>query len=162
MRTLRIVITVLLLFVLTSCATLFTGTSENINMTSTPSDATVVVKETGGNEVGRGVTPTMFRLRKNSCYVVEISLEGYKTSKVYINNNDMNGVFFLDFICGGVLGMAIDYLTGSMWDLKPDSINVTLELATLNGKEQLYGVVKGMNANKEVSMVTVPMTPVRR
>lgn len=149
-----ILITVL---IFTSCATIFKGSSQDISIKSTPDKANIVIKTMGGVEVYTGVTPTTTSLSKKREYLVTIKLDGYKESTVQITQS-LQGWFWGNLLCGGVIGMIIDYTSGSMWDLEPESINISLLTAYNNGNEnQTYAVFRTMDNEGQLRVMLIPM-----
>jgi len=114
-------IIVLSVLFLNSCATIINGTSQQINITSTPIDAKVTVDD---HEVGK--TPFIADLKRKDNHIVKIELEGYKTEVITLN---------------GIIGMAIDAVTGGMYKLEPKEINKALEKdnqQSINDTDMLY------------------------
>lgn len=116
-------------FLMFGCATIFTGTTDNISLQSTP-NANYKIFKTNGVQVAQGVTPSEIRLNKDSEYTVEVYLEGYKKQSFHINK-EFNAVSILNL--GNVLFWAIDYLTGAMFRLNPSYIRVDLDTEVYGG-----------------------------
>lgn len=120
---------------LNSCATIINGTSQQVNITSTPIEAKVTID---GEELGK--TPFIADLKRKDNHIVKIELEGYKTEVITLNGK-MSGWFFANCLFGGVIGMAIDAVTGGMYRLQPEEIKKNLEpdkQQTLNNDGALY------------------------
>lgn len=105
----------------TGCAAMFTGTTSNINITSTPSGADCDVS-------GHGVhTPGNVVVEKSSSNLsVVCQKEGYEagTSKAESTFNTVALVNILT-VYGMVIGFIIDFATGAAWEY-PSHINVNL------------------------------------
>ncbi len=144
---------------LSSCASIFKGTSQSVSVTSTPSAAKVVVTTLVGDvPVFTGATPAQFKLTKTKEYQVTVTLDGYQPAKSMISHDGIEGWFVGNLLCGGLLGMIIDYSDGAMWKLAPDQINVTLQTAYLpNGDKALYAVFVGMDDRGQIRNFAVPM-----
>jgi len=92
---------------LTSCATIFTGTSDPISFNSTPDGAKVF--EAG---IEKCTTPCTYKVsRFLSEKTVEIKKDGYD-NKVIALDAKFNGVSVLNLF--GILGWGIDAATGSL------------------------------------------------
>jgi len=120
---------------LNSCATIINGTSQQVNITSTPIEAKVTID---GEELGK--TPFIADLKRKDNHIVKIELEGYKTEVITLNGKT-SGWFFGNCLFGGVIGMAIDAVTGGMYRLQPEEIKKNLEpdkQQTLNNDGALY------------------------
>ena len=103
-----------------SCATLFTGTSDRIWFDSNPQGARVIIN---GIEVCR--TPCDTRVRRSiSGQDVEIRLDGYMT-RIITLDQAFNVVSVLNF--GNVIGWGIDVLTGSIMRYDRRQYNIELE-----------------------------------
>jgi len=139
-----------------SCATIISGTQANLTISSNPDKADFTIKTQSGLPIMAGKTPTVVPLPRGDNYVVDISLEGYKPQKVFITK-DINMMFFGNLIFGGIIGMLIDYSNGAMWDLSPDFIYVTLQVASLDGTDQTYSVVRYYHGGELVSSVSTPL-----
>lgn len=120
---------------LNSCATIVNGTSQQVNITSTPIEAKVIID---GEELGK--TPFIADLKRKDNHIVKIELEGYKTEVITLNGKT-SGWFFGNCLFGGIIGMAIDAITGGMYKLQPEEIKKTLEAEnqqSLNDDGTLY------------------------
>lgn len=120
---------------LNSCATIINGTSQQINITSTPIEAKVTID---GVEIGK--TPYIADLKRKDNHIVKIELEGYKTEVITLNGKT-SGWFFGNCLFGGVIGMAVDAITGGMYILQPEEIKQNLKhekQQTLNDEGTLY------------------------
>jgi hypothetical protein len=131
---------------LPSCASIVSGSKQNINFNSTPSGATVWV-----DDVNLGVTPVIAqleRIKKNQ--KVKIELQGYKPYELILNRKT-NGWIWGNILFGGIIGIIIDASSGAMYRLTPDQIEVQLANGVvMNRKNDTYiGVVMTADANWE-------------
>ena len=110
------------------CATILTGTSAPVSINSSPGSAKVEIKRTDGILVEQGMTPMTASLSKGKEYTVTISLDGYQTRTVPILRGGLEPTAFCNL--GGILGWAVDFSTGAMYKLEPNSINVELKQVT--------------------------------
>lgn len=106
---------------LTGCATIISGSNQKVNVNSTPSGAMARVD---GNLAG--VTPTIFTLERKVDHTVEISKVGYRTATVILRHT-MNGATAGNILAGGFIGIGVDAISGAMYKLVPDRVDVTLE-----------------------------------
>lgn len=107
---------------LNSCATIINGTSQQVNITSTPIEAKVIID---GEELGK--TPFIADLKRKDNHIVKIELDGYKTEVITLNGKT-SGWFFGNCLFGGVIGMAVDAITGGMYKLQPEEIKRTMNV----------------------------------
>jgi hypothetical protein len=82
--------------------------------------------------VHRGKTPATVTLKtgegyfKGKEYTVLIRKEGYEEQSVVIRK-ELNGWYLGNILFGGLIGLlVVDPLTGAMWTLTPQDINVNL------------------------------------
>ena len=116
--------TALSILVLPACATILGGGKlQRVGFASTPAGATVTVD---GRSVG--TTPATISLARKEAAVVEISLPGYQTHEVLLDKS-INGWFWANILLGGLIGMAVDAVSGSMYKLSPEQIEAQLVAA---------------------------------
>jgi len=102
---------------LSSCATLFKGTSEEVNFGSNPSGAEVWID---GKMMGS--TPINFKLASKISYTIEFKYQG-QTKSVVLNNHIGAGWIILD-VLAGLVPVIIDAATGSWYSLDQKFVNV--------------------------------------
>ncbi len=73
MKTVRIVLTILMVALLASCATILSGSKDDVTFDSEPRGAQIIVD---GNVMG--VTPLTVSLKRNKYKQVEVHLDGYR------------------------------------------------------------------------------------
>lgn len=113
-------VVLLMAAVASGCATIFTGTTNQVSINSDPPGAEVIVN-------GRmGVTPLTLDLPKGKTYTVTFSKPGYYQRTAVIGTK-FQALFLGNLICTGLIGMIIDIATGAWMDLDPRTINVKLE-----------------------------------
>lgn len=105
----------------TGCATLFTGTDDDIYFTSTPEGARIFID---GMEVG--TTPATVSVDRPGLNDtdVRLELEGYEP-RVFTLDKEFNVVSILNL--GNVLFWAIDVVTGAIFKHEPQSYDIDLE-----------------------------------
>jgi hypothetical protein len=120
MRIKAIVVLGLVLW-LTGCATLFKGSTQEVNFNSNPQKVQVVV-----NGVVMGETPCALKLEVKKTYDIEFKAEGYKTKAYHITNHVGAGWIVLD-VLGGLVPVIIDAVTGAWYSLDQKNIDTVLE-----------------------------------
>ena len=104
---------------LTGCGTLFTGTTQSVQINSVPSGASIQV-----NGIDRGQTPMPVTLKKGSTgQMVTLSKDGYEKNS-FVPQTCFNGIALLNTIFP--LPWIIDACTGAMYKYDPDSYNIQL------------------------------------
>jgi len=120
-RAISIVVLISLFFLISSCATLFKGTTEEINFNSNPIGVEVWID---GKMMGK--TPVKFKLSVKKTYVIEFKAEGYETRTVNLTNHVQAGWIILD-VLGGLIPVIIDAVTGAWYTIDEKYVNVTLK-----------------------------------
>ena len=117
---LNIFIIILITIFGVSCASLISGTSQDIYINSNPEGATIY---DGGLKVGR--TPATITIKKSGLRDKEISLslEGYER-RTFILRKSFDAVAILNL--AGILGWAVDFATGAI--MKYDKTNYDIDL----------------------------------
>lgn len=116
----KINLILILLFSLTSCATIRHGKYQNVAFNSEPCGANVWV-----NQQLMGTTPALVTLNRDKAYTVKIELDGYKPYNAQLHPT-LSGWVFGNILFGGVVGVAVDAVTGSMYKLEPNQLNACL------------------------------------
>jgi hypothetical protein len=110
----------------TWCASMFSGTTSNVNVTSTPTGADC-------NVLGHGVhTPGNLVLEKtHSDLTINCQTEGYTdgTAKI-ISSFNTTSLFNILTLSGRIIGFIVDFSTGTAWEYT-NQVNVNL---VKNGK----------------------------
>ena len=145
---------VVLLFPM-GCATIFSGTAEEVTVNSYPGDASVEIKAPNGHVVAQGSTPMSIDLRKGKTYTVIVSREGYSPATATIKNGGVVKSFWLNLFTGVLVGWAIDYMSGAMFKFDSTSINVHLKESTsLDGTVDLYAVISFMGKDGKQASIS--------
>jgi len=111
---------IFLLFLTNSCATLMSGTTQEVTFNSEPQDVEVTV---GGKVIGK--TPFTIQLDKKSGQTVEFNLEGYKRQTRSLETT-MDGWFWGNIVLGGLIGSSTDGISGSINEYSPNQYYVTM------------------------------------
>lgn len=102
---------------LSSCATIISGSRQNVEINSEPSSAKVFI-----NEIEIGNTPVQQNLKRNQEYSLVLKLDGYETYETKLERK-FNAWYIGNIAFGGLIGIIIDPITGAMHKLKPEEIN---------------------------------------
>jgi hypothetical protein len=112
----------LLAFTLSACATVVTGTTETISITSEPSGAVVSVLPTGQSVT----SPATLELSKKNSYLLRVILDCHEEARVRVDNG-VHPLMWGSILIGGVVGLVIDVSSGGGFDLEPDVIHFELK-----------------------------------
>ncbi|MEW6457172.1 MAG: PEGA domain-containing protein [Acidobacteriota bacterium] len=108
-------------YLFVSCATLFKGTSEEINFNSDPTGAQVFIN---GNFTG--TTPLSIKLESKKTYTIEFQKKGYAPQTVTITNR-VGTVWIILDVLGGLIPVIIDAATGAWYVLDQKNVNAILQ-----------------------------------
>jgi hypothetical protein len=132
MRNKIISCSIVLSLLMSSCATIISGSKQNVRFSSNPSTATIFIDEV---EVGK--TPFEIKLARISEHSVMLKLDGYQTYQTRLTKS-FNGWYIGNILIGGIIGLIIDPITGAMYNLTPDQVNAQMNKGTAfksNGKD---------------------------
>jgi hypothetical protein len=137
---------ILLSLASSGCATIVSGTTQKMDVTSKPSGALAVVD-------GKlsGTTPTTFTLERKSDHTIEISKDGYRTQTVILRrvfNEMMTG----NILIGGLVGSGVDAVSGSMYKLTPERVDVVLEKDDGSGFASAFPAQQGVKPEVKESV----------
>ncbi len=123
----------------TGCATIIHGTQQNVGISSTPTGAFVTI-----DNLQSGTTPIFAKLRRKENHVVRISLPGYQPKDLTLTSG-VSGWVWGNIAIGGLVGLAVDAITGGMYKLSPEELSAALgatSAATVTkGADGIYVVV---------------------
>lgn len=132
------------LIMLTSCASIFTGSKRKVLFESDPSGAKVYV-----NGFEKGVTPTQIKVKADDR--IDFRLDGFKERVVVLDSN-FNFVAILNGF--NLLGWGIDALTGSLQRVDTKYVKVDLESEQVVALKYLEnGAVTKVNIDTENEIV---------
>ena len=106
-----------------SCSTVINTTTQEFGIKSTPGNAKLTID-------GRkfGTCPQVVNIERGINHVVKLELAGYEPYEIQITTK-LSPWVWTNILNGFVPGFTIDYLTGSLNDLYPDSVEVSLNPA---------------------------------
>jgi hypothetical protein len=105
---------------LTACASIMHGSSQDIGISSTPTSASVTIDNTA-----KGQTPFVAKLSRKDNHVIHIAADGYEPADLTLTRN-VSGWVWGNLVFGGLIGLAVDAITGGLYKLTPDQLNATL------------------------------------
>lgn len=113
------------IFLLTSCATIMNGTTQKVGISTNPGAANVYL-----DQRFVGTSPLNVNMSRGSNHWVHIDLEGYESYDIEFRR-EVSGWVFGNIVFGGVIGLAVDAVSGGIYKLTPDQLR--LEIAN-NGR----------------------------
>lgn len=119
-KILTIVFILLISGLFSGCATLLNTTTQDIEIKSIPSGAKISV-----DNKKFGTTPQVINIERKKDHAVKIELDGYQVYETQITTK-ISFWFWGNIVNGLLPGMVIDYFTGSLNSLIPDSFEAKL------------------------------------
>lgn len=110
------------------CGTIFYGNHQTVPIRTTPAEARVKIPD-----MVEAASPTRVTLERGESYLIEIYKEGYQPRWIVLDKHLAKGPLFADIFLTGGVGIVIDYLTGSLWGMRPSTVDVTLEQVGATG-----------------------------
>jgi uncharacterized protein YceK len=131
----RILATLLVAALLAGCASIIHGSRQDVRVTSVPSGA--VVRVNLNNQAT--TTPGVLTLnRKEIGYVLTFEKQGYKPVEVSLRRT-VDGWLFGNILFGGLVGLVIDFASGSAYKLTPDEVSTVLTQMNVSLKDTRKG-----------------------
>jgi len=104
----------------TGCATIMHGTRQAIGISSHPSNAQIWV-----DHQYAGQTPMIVKMTRKDNHFVSIYLEGYQSYEI-VFTRQLSGWVFGNIIFGGVIGLAVDAISGGIYRLTPEQVEAQM------------------------------------
>lgn len=115
---------VLTLCAVAACGTIMNGARQDIGISSSPTGASVMV-----DNQAAGQTPYVAKLTRKDHHVVKISAPGYAPAELTLTRR-VSGWVWGNLVLGGLIGLAVDAISGGLYKLTPDQLNTTLAAQT--------------------------------
>ena len=109
------------------CATIVSGTTQEVSFQSNPEGAKVSVS---GRVLGN--TPVTLQLKREKGQSLVFEKEGYKRLTMRLDTR-MNGWFWGNIVIGGLFGSSTDGVSGAVYAYSPSQYLVSLEKTGGNG-----------------------------
>jgi uncharacterized protein YceK len=120
---------VLLLLLLSGCASIVSGTKQEVSFQSTPDSATVTVN---GRVLGK--TPFTNQLDKKADQTVVFTKDGYKPVVMQLTTS-LDPWFWGNIVLGGLIGSTVDGISGAVNQYAPSQYHITLEKEEVSKNE---------------------------
>jgi len=109
--------------ILWACATIIHGSSQEISINSQPTGAKVTVD---GQPAGN--TPVVSRLKRKDLHKITITMDGYQPFEL-ATTRSVSGWVWGNIVFGGLIGLAVDAISGGLYNVKPDQVQAQLAKA---------------------------------
>ena len=125
----------------TSCATIVGDPNQVLPIRSTPSEASIQIRDEAGAETFRGVTPATVTLPKSTgkywgkkSYKVTLEKPGFKPREYELTAHPNGWYLGGNWVFGGLVGwFLVDPFTGKMYKIAPDAIDAALDADAAGG-----------------------------
>lgn len=105
---------------LTACGTIMHGSSQDIGISSSPTNAQVTV-----DSVTKGQTPYVAKLARKRNHIISLNVPGYAPADLTVTRGT-SGWVWGNLVFGGLIGLGVDAYTGGLYKLTPDQLVGTL------------------------------------
>jgi hypothetical protein len=109
---------------LAACASIMHGTHQDVGITSAPTGAAVTI-----DGVPSGNTPVIAKLTRKANHIVRIDLPGYQPFDLTLTHS-VSGWVWGNVAVGGLIGLAVDAISGGMYKLSPEQLSASLATTT--------------------------------
>lgn len=120
-KTLIVLFAVLVVLMVSSCATILSDDSSSIIVNTEPVGALIKV-----DGIPSGTTPARLLLDNDSSHTIEVSMEGYETQTFNVKKSVKWGWQVVDLLLAPGVGNVVDFITSKGYSLRPNKINVVL------------------------------------
>jgi hypothetical protein len=103
------------------CATIITGSTQSVGVTSEPIGAKVTAD--GVNSI---TTPGTMVLKRNQPHTLVAEFPGYPAQQQRLDKK-LNNWVFGNILLGGIIGLVIDFVSGSADELSPKEVHFNLK-----------------------------------
>ena len=130
----KVVAAILLAVVFNGCATIIHGTTQDVSISSNPSKAFVTI-----DNVEKGVTPLTVELSRKDHHLVQTNLDGFLPYETKLTRK-VDGWIIGNVIIGGLIGLAVDAISGGMYMLTPDQLQAEMKNQSVSVKQNKDGM----------------------
>ena len=103
-----------------ACATIMHGTSQDVAIGSSPTGARVII-----DNQERGNTPAAVKLSRKDNHTIRIEMAGYEPYEMTVVRR-VSGWVWGNIVFGGLIGLAVDAISGGLYKLEPSQVQATL------------------------------------
>lgn len=123
MKSITATFAVAALLTLAACATIMHGTNQDVGISSSPTGAFVSI-----DNVDKGRTPLITKLSRKDNHIVRIAMAGYAPFEATMTRS-VSGWVWGNIAFGGLIGLAVDAISGGLYKLSPEQLSGTLAVA---------------------------------
>jgi hypothetical protein len=134
---------------MSGCATIIGHPTQEMPISSVPSDALVVITDEQGTETHKASTPTTVTLTKSTgrywgkkSYLITISKPGFQPQTIPVTASANGWYLGGNFLFGGLIGwFIVDPLNGHMYKLSPQNINASMSATAAHNNTATDGSI---------------------
>lgn len=127
-------LSLIMVIVFASCATIVGNKTHLMPINSTPDSADILITDEKGVEVFKGQTPTTVTLQKSDGsywggkkYAVNISKDGFDPQTIAVTSSANGWYIAGNLVFGGLIGwFIVDPFNGGMYNLTPEQITAAM------------------------------------
>ncbi len=127
-----IVVGIIAIGVIAGCGAIMHGGHQSVSFESAPAGAMVTVTDALGMTAGSCETPCSLDLKRKREYKVSIAKTGFAPVQMEIDRRT-DGWIWGNILFGGIIGLVVDFTSGSAYRLTPKQVSVTLSPTTTGG-----------------------------
>lgn len=147
----RPVVALALAFSLGACASIMHGTTQEVGISSSPTNARVTV-----NNMPLGQTPLVAKLDRGNNHIVKIELEGFQPFEATLTKK-VSGWVWGNVVFGGLIGLAVDAMSGGLYNLTPEQLSAQLARQGATTELQADGIYVVLVPRVDPSWVRIGM-----
>lgn len=138
-----IIVAIFVIICFSSCASIFSGSTDKVSIKSEPNNADVYV-----NGTFKGKTPLSVNLARGKSHHIELRAKDYE-SYIITTDKSFNSMVLGNILCGGIIGLIIDFASGSAWNVEPGIIIAKMQkiVSQLDCKGDEPEVIKVIDSN---------------
>ncbi|HEC60964.1 MAG TPA: hypothetical protein ENI27_01780 [bacterium] len=158
MRTVKYIVIIVSVLCLSfsSCATIVSGSSQDVTINTQPTAQIEITSDTG-RVFYSGESPTVVKLPRKHTYTVTVKAGGYGNQMVLITKQ-FNVWFVGNILIGGIIGGVVDIMTGAMWNLQPEIVRISLERSSIDKDSEIFVVLNIIDTNGENHFMKLPLS----
>jgi hypothetical protein len=103
-----------------ACASIMHGTSQDVGISSSPTGATITIDSQPPAQ-----TPYIAHLSRKNNHIVRVVMDGYAPAAMTLTRST-SGWVWGNIVFGGLIGLAVDAMTGGLYNLSPAQLSATL------------------------------------
>ncbi|MGH9424140.1 MAG: PEGA domain-containing protein [Thermoanaerobaculia bacterium] len=119
---------------LTACGSIMHGTSQDIGISSSPSNAEVSI-----DGMSKGHTPVIANLSRKDNHIVKLALPGYAPAELTLTRG-VSGWVWGNLVFGGVIGLGVDAISGGLYKLSPEQLTGALAKESASIRTEKDGI----------------------